>query len=44
MNLQEQKQQELLALDKNMGEHKKKEVELQNAKKSNAGQVDFNIF
>jgi hypothetical protein len=27
-----------------MGEHKKKEVELQNAKKSNAGQVDFNIF
>jgi hypothetical protein len=31
-------------LQKNMEEQQKKEVELQNAKKSDAGRVSFNIF
>jgi hypothetical protein len=42
--LQEQKQQELLAVERNMEEHQRKEVELQAAKKSNSVQVGLNSF
>lgn len=42
--LQEQKQQELLMLEKNMEEQQKKEVQLQTAKKSDAGRVSFNVL
>jgi hypothetical protein len=33
-----------LALERNLEEHQKKEVELQTAKKISAGQVRFKIF